>query len=137
MTSVKKNADSSDKVLNCKLFNKGMCRHDNVSEHWLAMSRHCGIQPWVPSPLVNTVDHWGIVGVSLNIGALGTSLMGLLVHKPWYVVTNYLIGLFVFGGFESLATAKTSSLKPAFEGNRHVILNFVYVLCCWRSLFLT
>ena len=31
--SVKKNADSSDKVLNCILFNKGMCRHDNVSEH--------------------------------------------------------------------------------------------------------
>ena len=31
--SVKKNADSSDEVLNCKLFNKGMCRHDNASEH--------------------------------------------------------------------------------------------------------
>ena len=30
---VKKSVDSSDKVLNCKLYNKGMCRHDNVSEH--------------------------------------------------------------------------------------------------------
>ena len=30
---VKKSVDSSDKVQNCKLYNKGMCRHDNVLEH--------------------------------------------------------------------------------------------------------
>ena len=31
--STKANSDSSDKVFNCKLFNKGMCRHEKVSEH--------------------------------------------------------------------------------------------------------
>ena len=51
--------------------------------------------------------------------------MWLSVHKPWYVVTEYLIGLFVFGGFESLVTF---SYKPAFEGNRHAILNSPMIL---------
>ena len=57
-----------------------------------------------PFPSDESSEYGDIVGLSLNTLSLGASLRWLSVHKPYYVVTQNFIDLFVFGGFESLVT---------------------------------
>ena len=79
-TSVKKITDGSDKALKCKLYNKGMCRHDNVSEHTEKgiLYQHYRTLGGVARPLLR------ISGRALHVGKLVVTCRCPVVYSAVY-----------------------------------------------------